>query len=274
MTPSRRITLQGLLSLPLGLAALGSAAADEISAVQIVGTGAMVGVVRRIAENYMREMPRSVVTVAERDSRRSLRAVLTGSTDIGLFTARELLPPGEPGKILAVSTLGWDAEVVVVNRSNPVDGISRDDLRRIYMGEIRNWQAVGGADQAITVYENLPDSGTAEVWETHVLKGPRFLTPSAKVVDLERMQAAVIVEPGAIGHVTHAQMHRQVKPLGIDGVTPSRATILAGSYQPMIELMMATAQNPSEATAAFVAYALDAAKGQRILAEVGLKGAR
>lgn len=41
MTPSRRITLQGLLSLPLGLAALGSAAADEISAVQIVGTGAI-----------------------------------------------------------------------------------------------------------------------------------------------------------------------------------------------------------------------------------------
>ncbi|MFX8887305.1 hypothetical protein ABTM83_19800, partial [Acinetobacter baumannii] len=87
----------------------------------------------------------------------------------------------------------------------------------------------------------------------HVLKGPRFLTPSAKVVDLERMQAAVIAEPGAIGHVTHAQMHRMVKPLGIDGVMPSRATILAGAYQPMIELMMATALQPSAATAAFVA---------------------
>jgi phosphate transport system substrate-binding protein len=242
--------------------------------VQIVGTGAMVRAVREIAESFMREVPGSVVTVAERDSRRSLRAVLTGSTDIGLFTARELLPAGEPGKTVSVTTLGWDAEAVVVNRNNPVDGISRDDLRRIYMGEIRNWQAVGGADQAITVYENLPDSGTAEVWENHVLKGPRFLTPAAKVVDIDRMQAAVIAEPGAIGHVTHAQMHRLVKPLGIDGVTPTTATIQNGSYQPMIELMMATALKPGAATAAFVAYALDSQKGQRILADAGLKGAR
>lgn len=273
MTPSRRTILQGLVSVPL-VAAAGRVAAAGLAAVQIVGTGAMVGAVRRIAEAYMQDVAGSVVTVAERDSRRSLRAVLHGSTDIGLFTARELLPPGEPGKTIGVATLGWDAEVVVVNRDNPVDGISRDDLRRIYMGDIRNWQAVGGADQTITVYENLPDSGAAEVWENHVLKGPRFLTSAAKVVDIERMQAAVIQDAGAIGHVTHAQLHRRVKGLRIDGVAPTPAAIQDGSYKPMIELMMATAVKPSPATAAFVAYALDPARGQRLLVEAGIKAAR
>ncbi len=273
MIPSRRTMLQGLLSVPLAAAA-GHAAAASLAAVHIVGTGTMVRAMRLIAEGFMRDMPNSVVTVAERDSRRGLRAVLNGSTDIGLFAARELLPPGEPGKTITVTTLAWDAEVVVVNRANPVDGISRDDLRRIYMGEIRNWRELLGADQAVTVYENLPDSGTAEAWENEVLKGPRFLTPAAKVVDLDRMQAAIIKDAGAIGHVTRTQMHPEVKPLRIDGVDPTVAAIQNGSYKPMIELMMATPIKPSPAAQAFVAYALDPAKGQRLVVEAGLKAAR
>lgn len=273
MTPSRRTMLQGLVSVPLAMAAL-PAATQGLAAVQIVGTGAMVHAVRLIAEAFMRDVPQSIVTVAERDSARALRAVLYGTADIGLFTARELLPPGEAAKKLAVATLGWDAEVVVVNRNNPVDGISLDDLRRIYMGETQNWQVVGGADHAITVYENLPDTGAAELWENHVLKGPRFLTPKARVVDIDRMQAAVIQDPGAIGHVSHALLHRRVKALGIDGVTPTAATILDGSYRPKVEMMTATAAKPTPAASAFLAYALDPAKGQRILAAAGIRPAQ
>ena len=45
--------------------------------------------------------------------------------------------------------VAWDALAVIVNKTNPVQNISLDDLRRVYRGEIRNWSQLGGADAPV-----------------------------------------------------------------------------------------------------------------------------
>lgn len=45
--------------------------------------------------------------------------------------------------------VAWDALAVIVNKTNPVQNKSLDDLRKVYLGQIRNWSELGGADAPI-----------------------------------------------------------------------------------------------------------------------------
>jgi len=45
----------------------------------------------------------------------------------------------------AIRTHGaWDALVVMVHPKNPVNGLTTEQVYKIFKGEIRNWKEVGG----------------------------------------------------------------------------------------------------------------------------------
>ena len=48
--------------------------------------------------------------------------------------------------------VAWDALVVFVNKNNPVDNITFQQLRDIYLGKIKNWKQLGGNDAPIELY--------------------------------------------------------------------------------------------------------------------------
>ena len=40
--------------------------------------------------------------------------------------------------------VAWDALVVIVNKNNPIDNISFDQIKGLYLGKIKNWKELGG----------------------------------------------------------------------------------------------------------------------------------
>lgn len=52
-----------------------------------------------------------------------------------------------------------------VNARNPVDELSIDQIKRIYSGEITNWQEAGGEDEAIRAFQRPKDSGSQTALE-------------------------------------------------------------------------------------------------------------
>ena len=51
------------------------------------------------------------------------------------------------------------AFVFIVNTENPVEGLTFEEIQKIYAGEITNWKEVGGADSNIIAYQrNTPIS--------------------------------------------------------------------------------------------------------------------
>jgi len=48
--------------------------------------------------------------------------------------------------------VAWDALVVITNKDNPVDNITFDQLKQVYLGEITNWKELGGSDAPIDLY--------------------------------------------------------------------------------------------------------------------------
>jgi phosphate transport system substrate-binding protein len=124
----------------------------ESEHVEIRGTPAMGAVARLVAERFMSDHPEATVTVAGGGTRRGLKSLVMGTSDLAMATdgiAEDVAKlAADKGVKLVAHPVFSDAVVVVVNPANPVQNLSMRDLRDIFRGKIVRWSDVGrdGAD--------------------------------------------------------------------------------------------------------------------------------
>ena len=107
-----------------------------------------------------------------------------------------------------------DSLVVITHPDNPVNELSMDQLRAIYIGEITNWADIGGTDAPINAVQIREGSGTRSVFEDRVFEGNVNGAPAAPVSADGNSQVASIVneDEHAIGYVS-AAFQRRAKPV-------------------------------------------------------------
>jgi len=94
----------------------------------------------------------------------------------------ELKADGDP---LEQKAIGRDALVFIVNEDNPVQSLTRQQLKDIYAGTITNWKDVGGKDQEIIAFQRRADSGSQTLFQKLLIQGgplmeaPTELAPTA-----------------------------------------------------------------------------------------------
>ena len=66
-------------------------------------------------------------------------------------------------------TIAKDAVAFLVNSKNPVSGLTTEQLRKIYTGEITNWKEVGGNDEKIQPYVRNAYEGVQEIFRSSVI---------------------------------------------------------------------------------------------------------
>ena len=76
----------------------------------------------------------------------SYEALMAGEADLLLAGEPEqaVMERLEAGDRWLLTPFATDALVFVVNADNPVDGLTTEQLQKIYTGEITNWSQVGG----------------------------------------------------------------------------------------------------------------------------------
>jgi len=58
-----------------------------------------------------------------------------------------------------------DGIAIVVNRNLPIKGLTLEQVKKIYAGEITNWQEVGGSSLPITPYSRGKEGGTVDFFK-------------------------------------------------------------------------------------------------------------
>src|ERR1700716_721585 len=94
----------------------------------------------------------------------SVKLVTSGEGDLG-FISRELRP-AEVGTVLTLP-IGRSGTALAVNASNPVPGLTKDQVAQIYTGTIPNWTPLGGAAGPIRLFIREPGSAVRSTFESY-----------------------------------------------------------------------------------------------------------
>ena len=130
--------------------------------------------------------------------------------------------------------------VFIVNKNNPVESLTRQQLIDIYTGKITNWKEVGGNDANIEAFQREEKSGSQTIFRKILMKD---IEPTKKeswyyVADMNELIEEIASydnTSNAIGYSVYyfvTQMHKNenVKILKIDDIMPSNETIADFSY--------------------------------------------
>lgn len=103
---------------------------------------------------------------------------------------------------LVYKQFSTDRLVPIVNRSNPVTGITKAQFKDIASGKVKNWKEVGGPDLPIKVVTGTPTTATRLVVERQALDGTPYAAGAIEVRTTAEELKRVSHEAGAIGFIS------------------------------------------------------------------------
>jgi len=96
----------------------------------------------------------------------------------------------EQGIHLQENIVAWGAIALVTDPNNPVNELTMDQVRKIFVGEYVNWTQVGGLDEPIvTMSRDEAVSGTERFFREFVLHGFPLVQQTVKLFDPDIVRA-------------------------------------------------------------------------------------
>jgi len=179
----------------------------------------------------------------------------------------------EKAKGVVGTVIGFDAVAVFVHKDNPVQKLSREQLKGIFTGRIKNWKEVGGLDAPIAVNTEIQGAkrATMEMFNEIVMDKAPY-GAGFKEIDLPKDQIIEVASnPNAIGtpslgllSTVAPVVRARVKTVAVDGIAPSSSSVRSGTYPISRPLNLATIGAPGGDVKAFVDFMLSA-EGQALV---------
>ncbi|MBQ4524404.1 MAG: phosphate ABC transporter substrate-binding protein [Lachnospiraceae bacterium] len=237
--------------------------------VTMAGSTSMEKLANALAEGFMEKNDGVTVTAEFTGSSAGIESLTTGSVDIG--NASRALNEAEVSGGAVENIVAIDGIAVITHGDNPIKEISSEDLKKIYTGEITNWNELGGNDEAIVVIGREASSGTRGAFE-ELLEMEDQCNYANELDSTGAVLAQVTSTEGAIGYVSLDVVDDNVIALSIDGVEATEENIIAGKYmlsRPFVMATMGEISEQNETVQAFFEY-IESEEGQEIIKKVGL----
>lgn len=145
----------------------------EKSIVSVKGSDTMVNLSQKWAETYMQKNPNTSIQVTGGGSGTGIAALLNGTMDIANASRelkqKEYIKAKELGITPKEFRVALDGIAVIVHPDNPIDELTVEQLRNLFIGQVENWKDLGGNDSPITLYGRENSSGTYEFFKGKIL---------------------------------------------------------------------------------------------------------
>ena len=125
--------------IPVDTAAAAFTSNNAEGTVVVGGSSSVSPVMEKLAEAYKAVNTNAKVEIQTTDSSSGMKAAIDGTVDIGM-ASREL--KDEEKAELTPTVIAMDGIAVIVNNANPIEDISSEQIKQIYVGEITDWSAV------------------------------------------------------------------------------------------------------------------------------------
>jgi phosphate transport system substrate-binding protein len=229
--------------------------------------------VPQLSEAYKAAHPGVSFDIAAEGSTTGIAAIIDGTADIGMASRRafdtEISAASANGRTLKPTIVAYDGIAIIVNGANSVSALTKDQIGKIFTGEITDWSAVGGAPGPISIYTRNTSSGTYSDFKNMAMNKQDYAPTAQKMAGNEEIASEVGKNANGVGYVGMAYLTAAgIKAVAVDGVKPSIATVQNHSYPISRSTFYYTNGEPTGEAKAFLDFTLSPA-GQKIVKEVG-----
>ena len=207
------------------------------------------------------------ITVAGGGSGAGIKDVTAGTVNIG-NSSRELTE-AELKAGLVPYAIANDGIALIVNPSNPVKNLTKQQAADIFLGKITNWKDVGGDNSPIIVTTRETGSGTRSTLEELLLAKASIVSTASPYASSALIKSAVAGNKYAIGYDSIGYVDSTVKVVSLDGITATSTTVINKTYGMSRELYCCTMGNASGLSAMFIDYLRSTDAQKNIVAKEG-----
>ena len=243
---------------------------NSVGTITISGSSALLPLAKLAGKHFKTHYPDVSLTVNGGGSGTGLKQVFDGSVTIGNsdVAAEDKLAKEQAAQLVdhkvAVVTMATVGNKKVVD---VVKSLTKEQLKGIFTGTIKNWKEVGGPDVPVTLISRPTTSGTKVLFEKYALDG----TKEARNKSLETDDSGALIQiiadnEGAIGYVAMSYLGRNPKvvPLAVEGVLPSLENTYNGSYPVWGYEHMYTKGEPTGVVKAYLDYVVSDEFGKEL----------
>jgi phosphate transport system substrate-binding protein len=264
-----KVSLFALLSLTtLGfLVSLNVAAlAGQLT---LAGSSTIQPVAEVLVQEFEKLHPEAQINVQGGGSAVGITAPQSGLADIGMVSR---VLQGEEGQKLTATTFAVDGIALIVHASNPLGGLSRQQVIDIYTGKVSNWQALGWNDTRIVVVNKEEGRATLELFAQYFGLAGKFVRDAIIIGPNGQALATVAGNPQALAYVSIGsaevaiEQGTPIKLLALDGVAATSVNVKSGAYGLTRPLNFVTMGPPHGLAKVFLDFVLTLT-GQQIVME-------
>ncbi len=215
--------------------------------------------------------------------------LLGGYCDVGMSSSpvkKEIIEKFQANHLGNLSSrsqehiIALDGLAVIVNPNNAIDKLSVEKIRKIFLGEITDWSAVGGSAGKINIYSRDHQSGTYDTFKSLVLSGKELDCDKGENLkcfeDSKVLSSNVASDLNGIGFIglNYIGISKPVKVSMADNVNalaPTRFTIKTEDYPLARRLFLYQVNQLKPLAVEFIQFALSN-EGQNVVSAAGSVG--
>ncbi|KPJ90299.1 MAG: hypothetical protein AMJ53_14010 [Gammaproteobacteria bacterium SG8_11] len=202
---------------------------------------------------------------------RGIRDTVNLRIDLG-GTCRMSLPETDHSELHAsLHPVAWDALAIITHKDNPIDNYTREQVKAIYTGKIKNWKELGGPNADIHLYVREGNiSGVGYAIRQYLFQDGAVQFDTEYVVKSSGpLEKATEKDRYAIGITgISSARKRDVKIASLDGKVPSYENVRNGNYGLYRPLYLVTGPSPTKKVQDFLDFATSS-EGEQIIRDNG-----
>lgn len=218
--------------------------ANSAEKITTAGSSTVRPIVDKAAKAFKNTHPDVYFVIGGGGSSHGVKAAGTGEVNIGQASRNIKDKEMKAYPDLVPFKIGLDGIAVIINSSNPINAITKQQIQDIYTGKVTNWKEVGGSDAPIILISKEEGRSTLELFlkyfgleakeigsgheavMVHKIKGDKeFASATARLIGPNNEAIAnVSTKPNAIAYVSVgtaqeiAKKGARIKLLELDGV--------------------------------------------------------
>lgn len=159
------------------------------------------------------------------NTRNCYKGIVDGNIDIGLLakpSSQQLEYASKNDVELILEPIGYESFVFLVNKNNPIDSLTIEQVKGIYSGKYTNWSELGGYNKEIIPLQRNESSGSQTAFLS-LMNGEKTISKSLNIFG------------SAIGfsfryYVEDVVKNGNVKMISLNDVYPNKENIQNKSY--------------------------------------------